>query len=573
MKLRTELLAVLLTVSLLPVGVMGGLVAWHYGRGTARVIAVTKREELSTARLSADIVDQSLEGALDGLDLVRREAERRTLSPKALRVMTHAIDGLEGLTLTSARGSVVASSGPIEPTRRLPWLDMATLRMTGGPIYSPIHPNVSTGAPVMSVAVAYRRGGHFAGAVAGALDLDALRIGLGNRRALAADERLELGDSSGHSFELIAPRQEFGSGEPVLRYTAAIPGTPWHVAVVRSMAAELARPWQSALRSGLVVAVSALIVGLVGILASRRIGGAFADLASEVAHFSPADPETLPSAGPARWRLQEYEALRGTFRTLALELVARFQAVEESRRSLEASVAELRRIDRVKRDFLANISHELRTPLNHIVAYTSSLDEGVFGDVTAQQHGAIAVVLRAADHLLDQIEQLLLLSQLEAGEKEVHRDEVSLAGALDQLHSGTEQRCRAKGIHLHWEVPDRAVLIDVAKVARVMMALVDNAIKFTPEGGTISVTAAGEGDGTRIEVVDSGVGIPPTALDHVFESFYQADTSSTRRFGGLGLGLHLAWRLVAAMEGRISVQARPEGGTHATVWLPATMLE
>lgn len=570
--MRGQLLAVLLAVALLPVLVMGGLIAWSYQRETGRIEALAREREESAARLAEALVSQSLEGAFDGLDLVRAQAHKRSLSDQDLRTLDRALPDITSLTVTDSHGRVVAASEPTAIGQVLPWLDMPMVQATAAPFYSPIHVGALSGVPVLSIALPYTRpDGRFAGAVTAAVDLDAIRAQLGAHRVLRAAERLDIGDSRGHRFELVRPRVELHPHEPSVRYTMAISDAPWHLTVTRSLARDLARPWRAAKVGGAIVAVTLLLVGGMGVLASGRLGGAFEELSLAVSKFSPSDPTTVPTLPTSGWTSREYDDVRTAFRDLALALVSRFEAAEQTRRALEASVAELERLDALKRDFLANVSHELRTPLHHIISYISALEDGDFGPMTPEQKGATKVVLKAADHLVDEIEQLLLVSQVEAGDLGVRRDEVQLGEFLEPLADRAAERCKVKGLDLIWNVPDLAVILDMAKVRRVLTALLDNAIKFTPPRGKVEVEARKEDGGLVLEVRDTGVGIPPEALEHVFESFYQADTSSTREFGGLGIGLHLAWRLVQAMGGRIAVEPREQGGTRATVRLPGTV--
>ncbi len=245
-----------------------------------------------------------------------------------------------------------------------------------------------------------------------------------------------------------------------------------------------------------------------------------------------------------------------------LDLTERKRADEERARMLRAEAA-----NRAKDEFLANISHEIRTPMNAILGMTDlALDTPLAED----QRQYLKTVKSAAANLLGMINDLLDFSKIEAGKLELDVADFSLRAAVGDTLRALAVRAHTKGLELIYdvqpEVPD-ALVGDAGRLRQVLLNLVGNAIKFTDAGEVVvRVELAGdpapEGDvGLRFTVRDTGIGIPRDQQERIFRAFEQEDTSTTRKYGGTGLGLTIAARLVALMGGQITVESEPGRGS------------
>jgi len=231
-------------------------------------------------------------------------------------------------------------------------------------------------------------------------------------------------------------------------------------------------------------------------------------------------------------------------------------------------VEQLGRANRIKSEFVATMSHELRTPLNVITGYSSLFLDGAFGDLDEEQQLAMRRVAQSADELLALINTTLDLSRLEAGRITVELQDVDLSQLFATLASELDD-VATPAVRLSWDVPADIPLLhtDAAKLKVVLKNLVSNAIKFT-EAGTITIRADADPSGVHLEVSDTGVGIAPEIIPHIFDAFRQGDSSTTRRYGGVGLGLYIVRRLLDLLHGTIHVESRLGTGTTFRIHLP-----
>jgi signal transduction histidine kinase/CheY-like chemotaxis protein len=231
----------------------------------------------------------------------------------------------------------------------------------------------------------------------------------------------------------------------------------------------------------------------------------------------------------------------------------------------------LRESNRLKDEFLATLSHELRTPLNVILGWTRMLlDDHI--STSARRH-ALELIYRNARAQAQLVNDLVDMSRMTTGKLKVELEPLPLIAALEAALESVRPAAEAKELEIHtaWQVQHANVLADATRLQQILWNLLSNAVKFTPNGGRISVTAERQGAQIRIEVTDSGIGIDPGFLPHVFDRFRQADSATTRRFGGLGLGLAIVHDLVRLHGGEVDVRSPGiDQGATFTVTLRAT---
>jgi two-component system phosphate regulon sensor histidine kinase PhoR len=231
-------------------------------------------------------------------------------------------------------------------------------------------------------------------------------------------------------------------------------------------------------------------------------------------------------------------------------------------------VTEAKRAEAIRRDFVANASHELRTPVTAIRGAADTLLAGALSDAEAARR-FVDIIARHADRLANLTRDLLDLSRLESGLWPMRFGEVAVqpvARAVLDLHA---DRAAARGVTLLQEVPAAfAVRADARALEQVLVNLVDNAIKYSPAGGRVTVSAAGAGAWGRVRVQDTGPGVDPRHLPRLFERFYRADPGRSREQGGTGLGLAIVKHLMQQQGGTVGVESGP-GGSCFWIELPA----
>ena len=245
-----------------------------------------------------------------------------------------------------------------------------------------------------------------------------------------------------------------------------------------------------------------------------------------------------------------------------------FAELTEHNQRLQRAVARLEELDRLKSNFLATMSHELRTPLTSVIGYAEMMAEGLAGPITGEQREYLTTILGKADQLLGLITAVLDVASLESGQLALERATLSLA---ESSPARSPRSCRrpagAASRSSSTRAPTAVVVGDRRKIRQVVSSLVSNAVKFTPERGkSASSCAAGRSrtpaeattpPGDPAVVTDSGIGISRDQVAKIFEPFFQVDSSSTRAFGGTGLGPHAAKAYVEAHGGRIWVDTTP----------------
>jgi len=249
-------------------------------------------------------------------------------------------------------------------------------------------------------------------------------------------------------------------------------------------------------------------------------------------------------------------------------------AVTTERRRAEAEKSNARQqaeeASRLKEEFLATVSHELRTPLNAVVGWSKLLRSGQL-DADGASH-AVEVIERNAAAQRQIIEDLLDVSRIVTGKLRISTQPVDLLLVIHAAIDAVRPAAEAKEISIstHIEAPDSIVRADVERLQQVFWNLLANAVKFTPHGGLIDVYIERNDSLAEVRIEDSGPGVPPEFLPHIFERFSQADGSSTRKHGGLGLGLAIVRHLIELHGGTVSATNRESGsGAVLTVRLPA----
>jgi signal transduction histidine kinase len=290
---------------------------------------------------------------------------------------------------------------------------------------------------------------------------------------------------------------------------------------------------------------------------------------------------------------RELELANQRLREQALELEQRQWMLEEQAAELETAGEELRTINeellrrtveaeslrevaeeanKAKSTFLAMMSHELRTPLNAIAGYADLLEMQIHGPLTESQQASLERIRKSGLHLLRLINEILNLSRIEAGQVDYHPEDVPVAELVRIIVPMVEPQLERKGISLSIDLPpDLVVRVDRDKAEQILLNLLGNAAKFTPDGGQVTVRAIrdpGPADRACIRVGDTGIGIPPDKMDVIFHPFVQVDATASRAAEGSGLGLAISRDLARGMAGDITVESVLGEGSTFTLTLP-----
>jgi two-component system phosphate regulon sensor histidine kinase PhoR len=232
-------------------------------------------------------------------------------------------------------------------------------------------------------------------------------------------------------------------------------------------------------------------------------------------------------------------------------------------------LTEIRHLERVRRDFVANVSHEIRTPLTSIRGFAEALLDGAMNDPESSRE-FLGIILNHAERLGAIVTDLLHLSQMESGKEVPSFKSVFLEEQLDRIRSIYQPIADKKEIRFTVDVtpPGLVYETDEGKMDLVLGNLVDNALKYTRQGGEVRVSAREEDQSVVIDVRDTGIGIPRTDVDRVFERFYRVDRARSREAGGTGLGLAIVKHVVEILRGSVRVVSQPGEGSTFTVRVP-----
>jgi signal transduction histidine kinase/ActR/RegA family two-component response regulator len=253
------------------------------------------------------------------------------------------------------------------------------------------------------------------------------------------------------------------------------------------------------------------------------------------------------------------------------EYASEYAAKEREARALQQVNEELRRLDELKSEFLAMVSHELRTPLTAIIGYSRLLMRQVHGPLSPRQLEQQEAIYRSAQRLTDLINDLLDVSRLEAGRVELQPRPTRVRPIVDQVISVIGVAAQAKQIRVVNDVPPDlpAANADPTRLQQILVNLVGNGVKFTPQGGTVRVEGTARGDQIGITIEDTGVGIAREELPRIWDPFYQVESPLQRKHGGSGLGLSIVRRLVELHGGVVRAESDGLGrGSRFTFTLP-----
>lgn len=233
-------------------------------------------------------------------------------------------------------------------------------------------------------------------------------------------------------------------------------------------------------------------------------------------------------------------------------------------------LSRLKKLERMRNDFVANVTHEIKTPLTAIIGFVETLQTDAVPDrVTAQKF--LATIQDNAQRLNRLVEDLLTLSRFELSEGALRLERLSAAEVLDKVLAVVAARLSEKGIAVVWEIPEETppFLADRDRFAQILLNILDNAVKFTPAGGTVAVSASPEETGfLTIRIADTGIGIPKGDLPRLGERFYRVDKARSRELGGTGLGLSIVKHLMMAHQGRMDIDSTLGHGTTVSLRFP-----
>ena len=298
---------------------------------------------------------------------------------------------------------------------------------------------------------------------------------------------------------------------------------------------------------------------------------------SMVAGVLPAYPQPIDVAGgelTGGYVLTDLAARTLVIAALAVFIGLILRILRDRERRLADRTSEVIEAGEQKARFMANVTHELRTPLHGILGLSELITTGVYGATTDKQRWAHEQITASARNLLQMVDDLLELSKHDAGVLELRGETVDAGELVAEVIASARWMLGTIEMDVTAAVEGEPVLVtDRGKLKQIVMNLVSNAIKFTPEGGRVEVRTRAAAGGVEIEVADTGRGIPEDQLERIFDEFRQLEGSAMEReYGGVGLGLAMVKRLVKLLGGAVSVSSTVGAGSRFTVWLPGDAL-
>ena len=250
-----------------------------------------------------------------------------------------------------------------------------------------------------------------------------------------------------------------------------------------------------------------------------------------------------------------------------------FEELERHAAELSRAYEELKESDRLKDELVQNVSHELRTPLTFVKGYVDLLMDGEMGVVTSEQMEALHIVSEKTDVITRLIHDIMALQRIDAGNLQL--EELAMADLIETAVAGHRLVANDKGIEVAHSLSEEkgVVMIDKGRINQVLDNLIGNAVKFSPDGGTITISLEDRGDEVCVTVSDQGIGLAEDQRERIFDRFYQIDGSAIRRFGGTGLGLAIVKRIIDAHHGRVWVESEVNRGSTFYFTLPRSRME
>ncbi|HOU50953.1 MAG: hypothetical protein KBG22_04835 [Smithella sp.] len=234
-------------------------------------------------------------------------------------------------------------------------------------------------------------------------------------------------------------------------------------------------------------------------------------------------------------------------------------------------VTRLKKLEQIRADFVANVTHEIKTPLTAIIGYLETIKNGAINNVEETKK-FVDIILKQAERLNRLVEDLLIISNIEMKETKLNFNDVSLSAVITNVIALVEAKAKSKNIAIHNNISEKfaPVKADRDKLTQIFVNVLDNAVKFTPDGGRVTIDAREEGAFRVVSVRDTGIGVPGDEIHRLGERFYRVDRSRSRDLGGTGLGLSIVKHLMIAHGGRMHIESQYGRGTQVSLYFPIT---